>query len=377
MDLNFTRTDFCPPDRKSPGWQIDLIDQGQSVSQLWVVDRNLRIGGAILKMGGISTVGTHEKYRGQGLATLVMQAAIKLMEREGYDVSLLHGIPNFYHRFGYVSCIPEYEIKVSVETLSKILSGALTKPKLKLRVMVKQDRKSVLSLYHQESQTRSGSVVRDAQGWKGFTRSAGFFMKAGVRVVVDSQNQVQGYVVFDDNQTECKVSEIGGNREEGYNLLLSFLKGRAEKLGTDSILLTLPPDHSFSLYCRNFNCESRIQFSGNGGFMGRMIRFSSFMEKMASGMVNQELTPNRKLSVKTELGGCTLDVRGKEMGLKFAMDRNPVKLDASSLLQLVLGYYSASHLKVTGKLVASATQIALLNHWFPMRNPNLNWEDRF
>lgn len=68
MKMKTTRVPDCPPDLVSPGWKIELIEGGKSISRLWIVDRTMRIGGAQVKLGGISTLGADDAFRGKGRA---------------------------------------------------------------------------------------------------------------------------------------------------------------------------------------------------------------------------------------------------------------------------------------------------------------------
>ena len=185
MRLRESRTDSCPPDRVSPGWKIECLEKGRSISRLWIVDRVMRIGGATVRVGGISTVGTDKKYRGHGLASQVMHAALALMEREGYDASVLHGIPDFYHRFGYVSCIPEYDLILPAGFPTPLKGGGKPKDtdghRLKLRALHPDDLPAMARMYNRENATRTGSIFRNPRTWKGFPRSAGFFMNNTMR----------------------------------------------------------------------------------------------------------------------------------------------------------------------------------------------------
>ena len=74
------------------GWAIDLFRDGRSISRLWIADRQMRVGSQPVKIGGIAGVGTDPALRNKGLASRVMEAALELMKREGYDASFLYGI---------------------------------------------------------------------------------------------------------------------------------------------------------------------------------------------------------------------------------------------------------------------------------------------
>ena len=90
-----------------------MLSEGQSVSRLWIVDRVMRIGGTQIKLGGVSSVKTDKSHQGQGLAARTMEAALEHMVKQGYEASILHGIPDFYHRFRCAPCMPDYNVRIA------------------------------------------------------------------------------------------------------------------------------------------------------------------------------------------------------------------------------------------------------------------------
>jgi predicted acetyltransferase len=275
MDLRSYRVDSCPPDHRFPGWKVELLDGGKSVSRLWIVDKVMRVIGGEMPIGGISSVGTDEKYRGKGLAGRVMRAALELMAREGYVLSILHGIPDFYDAFGYACCMPDYETRLARAGLEKGLRGNRREAEtLRLRAPLRADLPAVARLYNRENADRPGSIVRAPAKWKGFPRSVGWFTKPGARLVVDSKGKLRGYVVF-DAAGECRVAEAGGEGA-ACDAILEFLALRAKRMGKDEISMILPPDHPLAIRSRDFGCRQTINYPRNGEFMGRIIDLAGF-----------------------------------------------------------------------------------------------------
>jgi predicted acetyltransferase len=227
---------------------------------------------------------------------------------------------------------------------------------------------AVIRLYNRENASRTGSALR-ARDWKGFPRSAGFFVKPDARILADGRGRLKAYMVLDRDAKSCRVSEIGGSASDSNALLLNFLEQRALSAGTREITAVLPPDHPFSAYCRTFGCEVGIRYPRNGGFMGRIIDQNSCLAKIAKGLENSGISGT--LALATELGRHTLRVgRGSSPSA-------PLKLGQAQLFQLLLGYRSASDLKTAGDLRASRSQVALLEDWFPQGQAHLWWADRF
>ena len=99
LQLVHTWAKNAPDDDKE--WKLTLKQNDTDLSWLYVFIRKMRIGSARVKTGGINTVRTEEPYRLKGYSTLVMNHALERMAREKYAMSMLLGIRDFYHRFGY------------------------------------------------------------------------------------------------------------------------------------------------------------------------------------------------------------------------------------------------------------------------------------
>jgi predicted acetyltransferase len=376
MELKTTRVPDCPPDMVSPGWKVELLDGGKSVSRLWVVDRMVRIGGSTFKVGGISSVGTEESHRGRGLAARVFEETLKIMEREGYDATILHGIPDFYHRFGYAPCMPEYNVRIATVNAERAPGP------LRLRTLQDGDFAAIARLYNGENAWRTGTVVRDADTWKGFPRSVGFFTKPAVRVALDDKDRIKGYVVYDDEPTRCRAAESGGLGGDVLGSILRFLAQRAVDLRKEEVHLAVPPDHPLALYARKFGCEADIRYPRNGEFMGRIMRFMPFMEKVAAGLGRESdlPLPDGEVALSTELGACILACKGGQGSLGEPITQGTegsARLGQSALFQMAMGYRSARDLHAAGELQATSVQIESLGAWFPLRNGCMYWADRF
>ncbi|MFW5745470.1 MAG: GNAT family N-acetyltransferase [Spirochaetota bacterium] len=81
--------------------RIGVVD-GEVATHFGVWDLGMRIGPSVVRVAGIGAVATLEPHRGKGLMAQTAGDCVAGLDEAGYDVSLLFGIPNFYHRFGYV-----------------------------------------------------------------------------------------------------------------------------------------------------------------------------------------------------------------------------------------------------------------------------------
>jgi aminoglycoside 2'-N-acetyltransferase I len=96
----FTEDDW---DHALGGVHIVAVEDDGVVAHGAVVPRTLQAGGRALRTGYVEGVATRGDRRGQGLATLVMREAGRVIERE-YELGALSdgsGIPGFYQRLGW------------------------------------------------------------------------------------------------------------------------------------------------------------------------------------------------------------------------------------------------------------------------------------
>ncbi|MHB8383455.1 MAG: GNAT family N-acetyltransferase [Candidatus Binataceae bacterium] len=77
-------------------------DGGALVSTVQIFDRTVILDGAAVPMGGIGSVFTREDYRHKRVASELMRLAVRTLEHEGFELSLLFAERiTFYNQFGW------------------------------------------------------------------------------------------------------------------------------------------------------------------------------------------------------------------------------------------------------------------------------------
>jgi predicted acetyltransferase len=360
-------------ERTDHGWRVSLREDGQALSWCSVVERTIRVGSSQMLIGGIGGVGTRREHRHRGYSRRVMEAAVALMGRERYPLSLLHGIQDFYGKFGYVTCMPEYELWLDTR------DAELASSSLRTRRLRAGDMPAAVAMYNRDNAERVGSAVRELGRWRGFAIGTWWTIPAQVQVVLDGDSQIAGYVVVDDTREACRAAEAGGQGEAVYAALLQHLARRAVRLRRQRIGMFLPDDHPFAMYCRQFGLRANTLFPRAEKSMGRIIDLDQCMQALCAELSRRWPADNRSaaLGFRTELGGGTLRYRDGRALWAPGRPRGGVQLPQQALTQLLLGYVRASDLENWGGLVVPPSSRRLMTALFPLAQAQLWWADRF
>ncbi|MGB9877950.1 MAG: GNAT family N-acetyltransferase [bacterium] len=367
MEIKIEKTDKAA--------KIALFLDGEEVSHLWVIDYEMRIGSAVMKMGGIAGVWTDEKHRLKGYASKVMEASIKYMKEEGYDVSLLFGIPNFYHRFGFATVLPRYRAELEVDKLPSSSGN------FELRSYEERFKEAVLEIYSENNKVRTGTLLRSPTKWEGFSHGNEWSSKALPYVLLDGE-EVIAYLVFDS--VEPMVIELGYKkpRIDVFQALLCQIRRFAEERNSPVIRLILPPDFTFTEFCQRYDLRLNIEFPENRDGMGRVINIITFLYKLQD-VFRSRIGFNKRegiLIIETDIGEVPFDIKKDTV---FFMPFLPpsgwkLKLPQAKLIQLAMGYRSIDELLLDGDVSLEGEEaLPILRKLFPKQFPFFWPADRF
>lgn len=356
--------------------KITLFVEGEPVSHLWVIDYEMRIGSSVVRMGGIAGVWTEEKHRLKGYASRVLNHSIGFMKEEGYDVSLLFGIPNFYHRFGYATVLPSYIAQLETNNIPSFEARFQTEPyNLKFR-------EALLDIYNHHNSARTGTLVRSLQKWETFTHGSGWSSKALAYILRDGE-EVVAYVV-EDAEGEPFVIELGYKTPsfDIFSSLLSQIKSYARERKSPIVRLSLPPDDPFMEFCQRYELKLTIEFPSNRDGMGRIINLATLFSKIQKTL-EERLEYNSLegvLTIKTDISDISLDIRKTSLSL-CELPTHPtweLMIPQHKLMQLIMGYRSIEDLLIDDDVSLKGAQaVPLLKRLFPRGFPCLWLPDRF
>ena len=346
--------------------RIGLLD-GRLVAHFGVWGYVMRIGAARVRAGGIGMVGTDGGHRKRGLMAATAQASVQAMRELGYDLSILFGIDDFYHRIGYVRAWAETTWTVRREDLPA------EKPTVTPRRFRPLHRDDIAAIYNRENATQTGTAVRPTyprcvygEGLEG-------------HLWTDARGRTVGYVVVGVRPACLECVEAGGDVEQALRVLARL----ADRAGRQEIQFTTFSEAGPLIRrVREGNCRAETRYRRCGGAMVATLNLVSTLAKMAP-----ELGRRLAASHLARWRGNLLVVDGRREAT-LRLDRSHVKVSeggqaehairgGNRIAQLLMGTDDpAAIIEVAGMKITGEAR-ALAEVLFPNQHPQLGLRDRF
>ena len=344
--------------------RIALLN-GQLVGALRLTSYTIRIGEARLRMGGLGWVTTNPRFRKRGVATALMEDVLHYMREHGYHVSMLFGIPNFYHKFGYSTSLAEYATTVTVGELSDIKV-----PKYKLRKGKPGDISAISKIHNQHEDDVACSLIRGrahiSNQWRSWEN---------VQVMTNEQGKVFGYFVPRLKEQELILDEAGVLKREECRYLLHACAKLAHESYRDRIRFRMPPEHIVSRHLMQYRSNHVTCLTREEGGMLAVINPLETLESMLPEW--EMLLQTHQLAVSDlEL---SFYIHKRSYRLRFhrgALDitegvvgKNRIGLQNSDLVHLLTGYIHLDDILARQRRILSGDARTLLKVLFPKRTP--------
>lgn len=256
------------PSLSADNFIIARSSQGALIGLARIVDRQLRIGRALLNVGGISSVSVLPEWRKKGVCSWIMKKAHALMKERGKDIAVLYGrraVDGFYVRYGYYGIAQYIDLEVNT---SQIRRGMLKCVSFK---GTKEQAQSVMKFYKKEYLPLAGSIVRTPKIWQYlFAQIKESSGKQQLFLFFEGKNPAGYCLIREDKLIELSLLE------KHYEDFLGFLKPL--KIAA----LSIHPQHPFFRYCRSRINTTILKerFALNGGYMACIINPESFISKL-------------------------------------------------------------------------------------------------
>jgi predicted N-acetyltransferase YhbS len=343
----------------------------QLVSHWGVWDYRMRIGQATVRCGGIGSVATHADHRKKGFMARTAPYSIERMRARGYALSILFGIDDFYHRFGYVRAWQESRWQV----LRSDLPGfAGRRPRLQ-RVPATPSAE-IARLHNRWNGGLTGTAVRPT-----FTK--GFFM--GPRPAPeawlwrDARGRAAGHVLASQDGGALVILEATG----APDVVLAVAGELARRRGLAELSFeTLPYGSALARSLRTLTCRFEQRYTRDGAAMVRLVDLEACLRAMAP-----ELSRRLASSALDGYRG-TLRLEGPEGAAGLALDRGRVRVVPAPrgrtslragwhLAQLLLGTDEPLETCEVGRIRLAGDAARLVPALFPAQHPQLQLADRY
>jgi len=259
--------------------RIGIIGE-EIVSHFGVWNYQMRVGNARLKTAGIGAVLTHNNFRKHGYLTKTANAALESVKSAGYDFSILFGIRNFYHKFGYARAWNNSHYIISLDNLPK------EKPEFSIKKMRKAHYPEMEKLYNKVTKKLTGTAVRPTYSL--FPKDElGYYW-------TDKKGNLAGYLFVKINPNELDCVEAIGDVEQILRVTSVIAK---KNLKTTIRFSHLHYNLPIAEALRRRNCRVEINYEACGGPMAKIINLKTTMQNLLpelSVKINESLIPKYK-----------------------------------------------------------------------------------
>ncbi len=332
----------------------------------------IRLGESRLKMGGLGWVTTAPRYRNSGVCTRLMEDALRYMREHRYHVSMLFGIPNFYHRFGYATTLADYAVTVDALELANVRGTGL-----RVRNAKPGDIPAIQKIHAANDSGVACSLLRSAahltNGWENFQRA---------RVFTTARGKVVGYLSSREDRTQLLVREAGVIDPRTYADVLQLCAALAHEYCVGQIQFSIPPDDALARQLLAFKSTHETRFVREEGGMMRFVDLGEALESLIAeweDLLTRSALLDAQCEVTLLVGGEPYRIRAHRGAIDIAQQsgRNKFSVTAEELIQLATGYAYIDGVLLAKRRLLTEEARRLLRALFPKRNPYVWTCDRF
>jgi predicted N-acetyltransferase YhbS len=342
-----------------------LVDEGRIVAFLDIKHKEMYIGRALLKMAGIAGVCTHPDTRNKGYGRALFDDTIRFMERENYDISVLYGIPNYYHKFGYevvmsrhFFTVPQTELPTDMLRFAK--SG-----------FAKADMPALLAFYNAHARYRDGNCRR-----RELDAPKGAFKLA------DPRGRLAAYAFTHAAEESLVVREAIARDSESARQLLTALRLMAWRQGLTQVNIAMPAGYAVTDVLRSTNCVYHRGNTYRRGCMGRLVNLAPLVAKMQAEwtvLVGRSELASRSGGVSLAVGDSVVRLYWHRGVVKAAVGGGKAgsRVTPERFVQMIHGYRIVGDLSSDKDVTFRPADVRALEVLFPERNAFLFGPDQF
>lgn len=348
------------------------LSDGELAGALRLSTDTVRIGEARLKMGGFGWVTTDPRHRHKGVARELMCDTLRYMAQHHYHVSMLFGIPNFYHRFGFTSSLAEYSTSVDTFEASTARHNGY-----RVREAKPGDIPAIQKMHHAHDADVSCSLVRSRahitnrwDRWK------------PVSVLTDENGKVIAYSLPRRSRDEFQVIEVGVAGPQACGALLHACSQAALEECAPRIIFMAPPCHPFVRYLLQFKSSHEMRIQRDEGGMMAFVDLGETLESMIpewESTLMRNVARDHHVEVTLLVDRKPFRVRSHRGAVDVTPNSgaNKVSLTEAELMHLITGYRYLEEILSRQRRILSPEARDLLAAMFPKRTAYVWRQDRF
>ena len=358
--------------------KLALVVDGEEVARLTIEDREMRLGSTWVRMGGVASVRVSPAQRGRGYGRRLMEEAVAYMRREGYVVSILFGIPGFYHRIGYATVLPAKSL-IRVRTQAAEALRELSP----VRAARQGDEKTLLAIYNEETGERNGAAKRSESAflpWRDATEE--WFQEPSRILVAEENGKPVAYALGEHGWRSAsmwytrpyEIAAPGTVAATAGSSLIRALAAKAVEQRAEWVGLEMPPDAPMLAVLRSIGFRQEIEYSHNQGGMGRIVHLGGLAMAL-KGTLGERM---RSSGLEGSVGKVAFVCDGERAEMEVGAGRTlTIALPQQYLLQLLMGYRSLGELRWEFSACVAEQDVAAVDALFPGGHPYMWNLDHF
>jgi len=288
------------------------LSGGRVIAHWGVWNHRMRVGRGRWRVAGIGCVSCDPSFRKRGLLSLAARASMETYRAAGYDATMLAGIDNFYHRFGYVSAFDE--------TTFTVRPDRLPPPAARPPERLGEDRRAEIDrLYNRWHDRATGTVVRPFLPGR-FPGAANPEERAGGKdgfygwsAAKGGRTALSGYfsATWDAGEARMTVSETAGPAPEALAAVSALAAGWGAR---EACFETIPARGPLALLLRAGVCRETVEHYPVGRAMIAAVSLAGMLRNLLP-----ELEERRRQSpwVSAWRGVLRLEGDGQAESLRF------------------------------------------------------------
>ena len=108
MDFEREMPKMCVRDDEHMGRHIGIFDNDSLVACMGIYPFDTRVGDKALRFATTGNIAVHPDHEGKGYMGMMMDEAMRELERLDVDVARLGGLRSRYNRYGFEACGQNY-----------------------------------------------------------------------------------------------------------------------------------------------------------------------------------------------------------------------------------------------------------------------------